>query len=143
MKIKKLDKRLLSLTFIITFIFVNFNFIYKPLQDKEKRLINQKKVIKILETDKVKNEQLIIDKQSLIIDVENYFKDICLVKYIKARDIEKDFVDIEMCLNGDRSLLVERLVNIEKLSEKIFLEDMNISKVDENNIECSFKLKIY
>ncbi|MEG1132353.1 MAG: hypothetical protein RSD77_08535 [Romboutsia sp.] len=143
MKIKKLDKKLLSLTFIIIFIFVNFNFIYKPLKDKEKRLINQKKVIKILETDKVKNEQLIINKQSLIIDVENYFKDICLVKYIKVRNIEKDFVDIEMCLNGEKSLLVERLVNIEKLSEKIFLEEMNISKVDENNIECSFKLKIY
>lgn len=143
MKIKKLDKKLLSLIFVITFIFVNFNFIYKPLQDKEKRLINQKKVIKILETDKIENEQLMIDKQSLIIDVENYFKDICLVKYIKARDIEKDFVDIEMCLNGEKNLLVERLVNIEKLSEKIFLEDMNISKVDENNIECSFKLKIY
>lgn len=143
MKIKRIDKNLLSFIFIIILIFINFNFIYKPLKEKGKRLINQNKVLKILENDKIKNEELIIDKENLIINIENYFKDICIVKYIKSENIEKEFIDIEMHLSGEKTVLIDRLINIEKLSSEIFLEDMNISMMDENNIDCNLKLKIY
>ncbi|MFR9070905.1 MAG: hypothetical protein ACLVIU_11145 [Paraclostridium sp.] len=69
MKVKKIDKWKITVVIIVLLVFANVILIYKPLNKKEERLLNQVKVINILQDDKLKNEEFNENKKDLIINV--------------------------------------------------------------------------
>ncbi|MBC6004198.1 MAG: hypothetical protein E7C86_00645 [Paeniclostridium sordellii] len=141
MKVKKIDKWKITVVIIVLLVFSNVILIYKPLNKKEERLLNQVKVINILQDDKLKNEECNENKKDLIINIENYFKDVSLVQYIKSSN-DKNFTKIELNVTGDKNSISEKLKNIDDLSKNTFLQEININRIDENNIECSLELNM-
>ncbi len=141
MKVKKIDKWKITVVIIVLLVFVNAILIYKPLNKKEERLLNQVKVINILQDDKLKNEECNENKKDLIINIENYFKDVSLVQYIKSSN-DKNFTKIELNVTGDKNSISEKLKNIDDLSKNTFFKEIKINRIDENNIECSLELNM-
>ena len=141
MKVKKIDKWKITVVIIVLLVFANVILIYKPLNKKEERLLNQVKVINILQDDKLKNEEFNENKKDLIINVENHFKDVSLVQYIKSSN-DKNFTNIELNVTGDKNSISEKLKNIDDLSKNTFFKEIKINRIDENNIECSLELNM-
>lgn len=141
MKVKKIDKWKITVVIIVLLVFANVILIYKPLNKKEERLLNQVKVINILQDDKLKNEECNENKKDLIINIENYFKDVSLVQYIKSSN-DKNFTKIELNVTGDKNSISEKLKNIGDLSKNTFLKEIKINRIDENNIDCSLELNM-
>lgn len=141
MKVKKIDKWKITVVIIVLLIFANVILIYKPLNKKEERLLNQVKVINILQDDKLKNEECNENKKDLIITIENYFKDVSLVQYIKSSN-DKNFTKIELNVTGDKNSISEKLKNIDDLSKNTFFKEIKINRIDENNIDCSLELNM-
>lgn len=141
MKVKKIDKWKITVVIIVLLVFANVILIYKPLNKKEERLLNQVKVINILQDDKLKNEEFNENKKDLIINVENHFKDVSLVQYIKSSN-DKNFTKIELNVTGDKNSISEKLKNIDDLSKNTFFKEIKINRIDENNIECSLELNM-
>ena len=141
MKVKKIDKWKITVVIIVLLVFANVILIYKPLNKKEERLLNQVKVINILQDDKLKNEEFNENKKDLIINVENHFKDVSLVQYIKSSN-DKNFTKIELNVTGDKNSISEKLKNIDDLSKNTFFKEIKINRIDENNIDCSLELNM-
>ena len=141
MKVKKIDKWKITVVIIVLLVFANVILIYKPLNKKEERLLNQVKVINILQYDKLKNEECNENKKDLIITIENYFKDVSLVQYIKSSN-DKNFTNIELNVTGDKNSISEKLKNIDDLSKNTFFKEIKINRIDENNIDCSLELNM-
>ena len=141
MKVKKIDKWKITVVIIVLLVFSNVILIYKPLNKKEERLLNQVKVINILQDDKLKNEECNENKKDLIINIENYFKDVSLVQYIKSSN-DKNFTKIELNVTGDKNSISEKLKNIDDLSKNTFFKEIKINRIDENNIDCSLELNM-
>lgn len=141
MKVKKIDKWKITVVIIVLLVFSNVILIYKPLNKKEERLLNQVKVINILQDDKLKNEECNENKKDLIITIENYFKDVSLVQYIKSSN-DKNFTNIELNVTGDKNSISEKLKNIDDLSKNTFFKEIKINRIDENNIDCSLELNM-
>ncbi|MDU1539357.1 MAG: hypothetical protein E6902_07025 [Paeniclostridium sordellii] len=141
MKVKKIDKWKITVVIIVLLVFANVILIYKPLNKKEERLLNQVKVINILQDDKLKNEECNENKKDLIITIENYFKDVSLVQYIKSSN-DKNFTNIELNVTGDKNSISEKLKNIDDLSKNTFFKEIKINRIDENNIDCSLELNM-
>ncbi|SCJ27276.1 Uncharacterised protein [uncultured Clostridium sp.] len=141
MKVKKIDKWKITVVIIVLLVFANVILIYKPLNKKEERLLNQVKVINILQDDKLKNEECNENKKDLIINIENYFKDVSLVQYIKSSN-DKNFTKIELNVTGDKNSISEKLKNIDDLSKNTFFKEIKINRIDENNIDCSLELNM-
>ena len=141
MKIKKIDKWKTNIVIIILLIFANTILIYKPLKKKEERLLNQVKVINILQEEKLKDNEHNENKKDLIIDIENYFKDVSLVQYIKSSN-NKTSTNIELNVTGDKNLISEKLKNIDDLNKNTFLQEMKINRIDENNIDCNLEINM-
>lgn len=141
MKVKKIDKWKITVVIIVVLVFANVILIYKPLNKKEERLLNQVKVINILQDDKLKNEEFNENKKDLIINVENHFKDVSLVQYIKSSN-DKNFTKIELNVTGDKNSISEKLKNIDDLSKNTFFKEIKINRIDENNIDCSLELNM-
>lgn len=141
MKVKKIDKWKITVVIIVVLVFANVILIYKPLNKKEERLLNQVKVINILQDDKLKNEECNENKKDLIITIENYFKDVSLVQYIKSSN-DKNFTKIELNVTGDKNSISEKLKNIDDLSKNTFFKEIKINRIDENNIDCSLELNM-
>lgn len=141
MKVKKIDKWKITVVIIVLLVFANVILIYKPLNKKEERLLNQVKVINILQDDKLKNEEFNENKKDLIITIENYFKDVSLVQYIKSSN-DKNFTKIELNVTGDKNSISEKLKNIDDLSKNTFFKEIKINRIDENNIDCSLELNM-
>ena len=141
MKIKKIDKWKINIVIIILLIFANTILIYKPLKKKEERLLNQVKVINILQEEKLKDNEYNENKKDLIINIENYFKDVSLVQYIKSSN-DKTSTNIELNVTGDKNLISEKLKNIDDLNKNTFLQEMKINRIDENNIDCNLGINM-
>lgn len=141
MKIKKIYKWKINIVIIILLIFANTILIYKPLKKKEERLLNQVKVINILQEEKLKDNEHNENKKDLIINIENYFKDVSLVQYIKSSN-DKTSTNIELNVTGDKNLISEKLKNIDDLNKNTFLQEMKINRIDENNIDCNLGINM-
>lgn len=141
MKIKKIEKWKINIVIIILLIFANTILIYKPLKKKEERLLNQVKVINILQEEKLKDNEHNENKKDLIINIENYFKDVSLVQYIKSSN-DKTSTNIELNVTGDKNLISEKLKNIDDLNKNTFLQEMKINRIDENNIDCNLGINM-
>lgn len=142
MKFNKLDKQKILIVSILVFVFLNLTVVYKPLKDKYQRQKNQLKIIKNLEKEKLEKKKDKIKEENVIISLESHFRENLNINYIKS--IEKDKIKVaEIGITGAGNLLIERIKKLENISKEIYIEGMTMSKIEENNLECSMKLSIY
>lgn len=137
MKVSKKNRNII--VFLALFLVINFSFIYKKLNNKEKLLCNQMKVIKKLENEKIKNKY----KEDLVISFQKYFKDVATIKYIKTDHNSEKEIELEGEISGDKNLISQSIKNINDSTKNITLNSIKINKINENTIDCSFKVKVY
>ena len=142
MKFNKLDKQKILIASILVFVFLNLTVVYKPLKDKYQRQKNQLKIIKNLEKEKLEKNKDKIKEENIIISLESHFRENLNINYIKSIDKDKTKV-AEIGITGVSNLLIERIKKLENISKEIYIEGMTMSKIEENNLECSMKLSIY
>lgn len=142
MKFNKLDKQKILIVSILVFVFLNLTVVYKPLKDKYQRQKNQLKIIKNLEKEKLEKKKDKIKEENIIISLESHFRANLNINYIKSIDKDKTKV-AEIGITGASNLLIERIKKLENISKEIYIEGMTMSKIEENNLECSMKLSIY
>ncbi|WP_270505421.1 hypothetical protein [Paraclostridium sordellii] len=142
MKFNKLDKQKILIVSILVFVFLNLTVVYKPLKDKCQRQKNQLKIIKNLKKEKLEKKKDKIKEENIIISLESHFRENLNINYIKSIDNEKTKV-AEIGITGASNLLIERIKKLENISKEIYIEGMTMSKIEENNLECSMKLSIY
>ncbi|UOW68157.1 hypothetical protein [Paraclostridium bifermentans] len=138
----KINKNKITISiFLVLFLVLNFNFVYLKLDKKEKLLSNQIKIIKKLENEKeekLKNRY----REDVVISMQKQFKDIATIKYIKTDLNSNNEIEIEGEINGDRNLIYKSIESINKSKKKISVDSINITKMDENIIDCKFKVKV-
>ncbi|WGX76465.1 hypothetical protein QJS64_04625 [Paraclostridium bifermentans] len=138
----KINKNKINISiFLVLFLVLNFNFIYLKLDKKEKLLSNQIKVIKKLENEKeekLKNRY----REDIVISIQKQFKDIATIKYIKTDLNSNNEIELEGEINGDRNLIYKSIESINKSKKKVSVDSINITKMDENIIDCKFKVKV-
>lgn len=138
----KINKNKINISiFLVLFLVLNFNFVYLKLDKKEKLLSNQIKVIKKLENEKeekLKNRY----REDVVISLQKQFKDIATIKYIKTDLNSNNEIELEGEINGDRNLIYKSIESINKSKKKISVDSINITKMDENIIDCKFKAKV-
>lgn len=138
----KINKNKITISiFLVLFLVLNFNFVYLKLDKKEKLLSNQIKVIKKLENEKeekLKNRY----REDVVISMQKQFKDIATIKYIKTDLNSDNEIELEGEINGDRNLIYKSIESINKSKKKISIDSINITKMDENIIDCKFKVKV-
>lgn len=138
----KINKNKITISiFLVLFLVLNFNFVYLKLDKKEKLLSNQIKVIKKLENEKeekLKNRY----REDVVISMQKQFKDIATIKYIKTDLNSNNEIELEGEINGDRNLIYKSIESINKSKKKISVDSINITKTDENIIDCKFKVKV-
>lgn len=138
----KINKNKINISiFLVLFLALNFNFVYLKLDKKEKLLSNQIKVIKKLENEKeekLKNRY----REDVVISMQKQFKDIATIKYIKTDLNSNNEIELEGEINGDRNLIYKSIESINKSKKKISVDSINITKMDENIIDCKFKVKV-
>lgn len=138
----KINKNKINISiFLVLFLVLNFNFVYLKLDKKEKLLSNQIKVIKKLENEKeekLKNRY----REDVVISLQKQFKDIATIKYIKTDLNSNNEIELEGEINGDRNLIYKSIESINKSKKKISVDSINITKTDENIIDCKFKVKV-
>lgn len=142
MKFNKLDKQKILIVSILVFVFLNLTVVYKPLKDKYQRQKNQLKIIKNLEKEKLEKKKDKIKEENIIISLESHFRENLNINYIKSIDKDKTKV-AEIGITGAGNLLIEKIKKLENISKEIYIEGMTMSKIEENNLECSMKLSIY
>lgn len=138
----KINKNKINLSiFLVLFLVCNFNFVYLKLDKKEKLLSNQIKVIRKLENEKeekLKNRY----REDVVISMQKQFEDIATIKYIKTDLNSNNEIELEGEINGDRNLIYKSIESINKSKKKISVDSINITKMDENIIDCKFKVKV-
>ncbi|MBS6507105.1 MAG: hypothetical protein KH369_02835 [Paraclostridium bifermentans] len=138
----KINKNKINIRiFLVLFLVCNFNFVYLKLDKKEKLLSNQIKVIKKLENEKeekLKNRY----REDVVISMQKQFKDIATIKYIKTDLNSNNEIELEGEINGARNLIYKSIESINKSKKKISVDSINITKMDENIIDCKFKVKV-
>lgn len=138
----KINKNKINISiFLVLFLVCNFNFVYLKLDKKEKLLSNQIKVIKKLENEKeekLKNRY----REDVVISMQKQFEDIATIKYIKTDLNSDNEIELEGEINGDRNLIYKSIESINKSKKKISIDSINITKMDENIIDCKFKVKV-
>ena len=142
MKFNKLDKQKILIVSILVFVFLNLTVVYNPLKDKYQRQKNQLKIINNLEKEKLEKKKDKIKEENIIISLESHFRENLNINYIKSIDKDKTKV-AEIGITGVSNLLIERIKKLENISKEIYIEGMTMSKIEENNLECSMKLSIY
>lgn len=138
----KINKNKINISiFLVLFLALNFNFVYLKLDKKEKLLSNQIKVIKKLENEKEEKLKNIY-REDVVISLQKQFKDIATIKYIKTDLNSNNEIELEGEINGDRNLIYKSIESINKSKKKISVDSINITKMDENIIDCKFKVKV-
>lgn len=141
MKFKKIDKNLIYAFITIGIIILNIFLVYKPIKNKETRLLNQIKVIKKLEKEKLQDDKKYLKSENLIMEVDNYFKDSGMIEYIKSNQEEGRYsIDVEV--NGNKDLIVGKIMEMEKLDEDMRIENLCMKNIDGQNINCKLKINI-
>lgn len=143
MKFSRREKILIIIFTVSTTIVINTHYIYKPMKEKSKELNNI--VNKIEVSKKIVNEKNsnIVKKENIIIDMENYLKKESVVNYIKKENEENDNTILNIKFSGLSDSVTSLIKDITSISKHIYLNDIELYRIDENNIECKMKLTIY
>ena len=143
MKFNKRKKIFLNIFIIISFLIINIIFIYSPMKEKEEDLnniINKIEVSKKLinETNSNKTE-----KENLILKIEEYLKSESIIYYIKKESEEDERIVINLKFGGLPQSIIKLINNINNISNKIYLNNIELSRIDEKIIECKVRITMY
>ncbi|MGL5714800.1 MAG: hypothetical protein ACRCX2_17425 [Paraclostridium sp.] len=141
MKFKRNEKILFNILTIGVILIINNLFILKPMEDKEKELINTTNKIEI--SKQIVSEKNTIEKENIVLTLENYLKDNCTVNYIKKESEDNNNISLNIHLSGLPKPTIDIVSNMNKISPNIYLNNVEINKINEENIECEFKVTIY
>ncbi|MGL5752833.1 MAG: hypothetical protein ACRCXT_20000 [Paraclostridium sp.] len=141
MKFKRNEKILFNILTIGVILIINNLFILKPMEDKEKELINTTNKIEI--SKQILSEKNTIEKENIVLTLENYLKDNCTVNYIKKESEDNNNISLNIHLSGLPKPTIDIVSNMNKISPNIYLNNVEINKINEENIECEFKVTIY
>lgn len=143
MKFNKRKKIFLNIFIIISFLIINIIFIYSPMKEKEEDLnniINKIEVSKKLINENNSNK---IEKENLILKIEEYLKSESIIYYIKKESEEDERIVINLKFGGLSQSIIKLINNINNISNKIYLNNIELSRIDEKIIECKVRITMY
>ena len=143
MKFNKRKKIFLNIFIIISFLIINIIFIYSPMKEKEEDLnniINKIEVSKKLINENNSNK---IEKENLILKIEEYLKSESIIYYIKKESEEDERIVINLKFGGLSQSIIKLINNINNISNKIYLNNIELSRRDEKTIECKVRITMY
>lgn len=143
MKFNKRKKIFLNIFIIISFLIINIIFIYSPMKEKEEDLnniINKIEVSKKLINENNSNK---IEKENLILKIEEYLKSESIIYYIKKESEEDERIVINLKFSGLSQSIIKLINNINNISNKIYLNNIELSRIDEKIIECKVRITMY
>ena len=143
MKFNKRKKIFLNIFIIISFLIINIIFIYSPMKEKEEDLnniINKIEVSKKLINENNSNKT---EKESLILKIEEYLKSESIIYYIKKESEEDERIVINLKFGGLSQSIIKLINNINNISNKIYLNNIELSRIDEKIIECKVRITMY
>lgn len=143
MKFNKRKKIFLNIFIIISFLIINIIFIYSPMKEKEEDLnniINKIEVSKKLINENNSNK---IEKENLILKIEEYLKSESIIYYIKKESEEDERIVINLKFGGLPQSIIKLINNINNISNKIYLNNIELSRIDEKIIECKVRITMY
>lgn len=143
MKFNKREKVLFNILIILVLVAINIYVIYKPMKEKERELRNT--INKIEVSKKIVNDNNIKlnKKEDIVFTLENYLKSGATVNYIKKEKEEKNSMTLNINISGSTKPLTGLISNINSISSKIYLNDIEIFKLDEEIVECKMQITIY
>lgn len=143
MKFNKRKKIFLNIFIIISFLIINIIFIYSPMKEKEEDLnniINKIEVSKKLINENNSNKT---EKENLILKIEEYLKSESIIYYIKKESEEDERIVINLKFGGLSQSIIKLINNINNISNKIYLNNIELSRIDEKTIECKVRITMY
>lgn len=143
MKFNKRKKIFLNIFIIISFLIINIIFIYSPMKEKEEDLnniINKIEVSKKLINENNSNKT---EKENLILKIEEYLKSESIIYYIKKESEEDERIVINLKFGGLPQSIIKLINNINNISNKIYLNNIELSRIDEKIIECKVRITMY
>lgn len=143
MKFNKRKKIFLNIFIIISFLIINIIFIYSPMKEKEEDLnniINKIEVSKKLINENNSNKT---EKENLILKIEEYLKSESIIYYIKKESEEDERIVINLKFSGLSQSIIKLINNINNISNKIYLNNIELSRIDEKIIECKVRITMY
>lgn len=143
MKFNKRKKIFLNIFIIISFLIINIIFIYSPMKEKEEDLnniINKIEVSKKLINENNSNKT---EKENLILKIEEYLKSESIIYYIKKESEEDERIVINLKFGGLSQSIIKLINNINNISNKIYLNNIELSRIDEKSIECKVRITMY
>ena len=143
MKFNKRKKIFLNIFIIISFLIINIIFIYSPMKEKEEDLnniINKIEVSKKLINENNSNKT---EKENLILKIEEYLKSESIIYYIKKESEEDERIVINLKFGGLSQSIIKLINNINNISNKIYLNNIELSRIDEKIIECKIRITMY
>ena len=143
MKFNKRKKIFLNIFIIISFLIINIIFIYSPMKEKEEDLnniINKIEVSKKLINENNSNKT---EKENLILKIEEYLKSESIIYYIKKESKEDERIVINLKFGGLSQSIIKLINNINNISNKIYLNNIELSRIDEKIIECKVRITMY
>lgn len=143
MKFNKRKKIFLNIFIIISFLIINIIFIYSPMKEKEEDLnniINKIQVSKKLINENNSNKT---EKENLILKIEEYLKSESIIYYIKKESEEDERIVINLKFGGLSQSIIKLINNINNISNKIYLNNIELSRIDEKIIECKVRITMY
>lgn len=143
MKFNKRKKIFLNIFIIISFLIINIIFIYSPMKEKEEDLnniINKIEVSKKLINENNSNKT---EKENLILKIEEYLKSESIIYYIKKESEEDERIVINLKFGGLSQSIIKLINNINSISNKIYLNNIELSRIDEKIIECKVRITMY
>ena len=143
MKFNKRKKIFLNIFIIISFLIINIIFIYSPMKEKEEDLnniINKIEVSKKLINENNSNKT---EKENLILKKEEYIKSESIIYYIKKESEEDERIVINLKFSGLSQSIIKLINNINNISNKIYLNNIELSRIDEKIIECKVRITMY
>lgn len=143
MKFNKREKILFTIFIVSLIIVTNIVFIYKPMKEKKDELTN---VINKIEVSKKlinKKDSSVAKKESVIFDIENYLKTDSTVNYIKKESVENNTITLNIKFSGINSSVTKLIENIDSISSKIYLNNIELYRADSETVECKMQITIY
>lgn len=143
MKFNKREKFLFSVLIAILLIAINTTFIYKPMKEKNDDLSNVINKIEVSKKILNSRDSTVVKKENIILEIENYLKTDSIVNYIRKESTENDSITLNINFKGTSYSVTKLIENISSIYKKIYLNNIELYRIDGENIECKMQITIY
>jgi ribosomal protein S8 len=112
----------------------------KEKEEDLNNIINKIEVSKKLINENNSNKT---EKENLILKIEEYLKSESIIYYIKKESEEDERIVINLKFGGLSQSIIKLINNINNISNKIYLNNIELSRIDEKSIECKVRITMY